>query len=166
MIRISTPLLALIAVLAFTGCAGPERKFGRGINNFTEIARGGELRRSMEQTAIWEGPEVSYTTGFFRGLNRSVVRTAIGAYEVITAPFPPYGPMLTSTNRLYPDFSIRNTSFPWGGMVLPEDPVYSDNYRPTLISDSLFATDTSLGFSGGDVAPMVPGSRFHIFENY
>jgi len=164
--RIATTLLALIAVGAFTGCAGPERKFGRGLNNFTEIARGGELRRSVEQTAIWEGPEVAYTTGFIRGLNRTVTRTVIGAYEIVTAPLPPYGPLMTSTNRLYPDFSIRNSGYPWGGMVLPEDPVWPDNYRPTLMSDSLFSTDTSLGFSGGDVAPMVPGSRFHIFDNY
>jgi len=164
--RIALSLLALIAVLAFTGCAGPERKFGRGMNNLTEVVRGGELRRSVEQTALWEGPEASYTIGFIRGLNRTVVRTAIGAYEVVSAPFPPYGPLLTSTNRLYPDYSIRNSSFPWGGMVLPEDPVFPDNYRPTLMSDSLFSTDTSLGFSGGDVAPMVPGSRFHIFDNY
>jgi putative exosortase-associated protein (TIGR04073 family) len=164
--RIALSLLALIAVLAFTGCAGPERKFGRGMNNLTEVVRGGELRRSVEQTALWEGPEASYTIGFIRGLNRTVARTAIGAYEVVSAPFPPYGPLLTSTNRLYPDYSIRNSSFPWGGMVLPEDPVFPDNYRPTLMSDSLFSTDTSLGFSGGDVAPMVPGSRFHIFDNY
>ena len=164
--RNSVYLLVLILTLALTGCAGPERKFGRGMNNFTEIVRMGEIRRSVEQTALWEGPEASYTVGVVRGINRTVTRTAIGAYELVTAPFPPYGPLLTSTNRLYPDYSIRNSSFPWGGMVLPEDPVFPDNYRPTLMSDSLFSTDTSLGFSGGDVAPMVPGSRFHIFDNY
>ena len=164
--RIAISFLALIAVGAFCGCAGPGQKLGRGINNMTEFARGGEMRRSIEQTAIWEGPEAATTTGFIRGLNRSVVRTGIGIYEVVTAPLPPYHALMTSTNRLYPDFSIRNSSFPWGGMVLPEDPVYPDSYRPTLMSDSLFSTDTSLGFSGGDVAPMVPGSRFHIFDNY
>src|SRR2546428_4106008 len=35
----------------------------------------------------------------------------------------PYTTLFRS-NRLYPDYSIRNTSFPWGGMVLPEDPVF------------------------------------------
>jgi putative exosortase-associated protein (TIGR04073 family) len=119
----------------------------------------------MEQTALWDGTDAAYTTGLIRGLNRSFVRTAIGAYEVVTFPFPPYGPLLTSTNRIYPDFSIRNTSFPWGGMVLPEDPVYPENYTPSLLSDSIFATDTSLGFSGGDVMPFVVGSRFRIFDN-
>src|SRR5437016_1474198 len=93
--RIAISFLALIAVGAFCGCAGPERKLGRGINNMTEFARGGEMRRSIEQTAIWEGPEAAYTSGFFRGLNRSITRTAIGVYEVVTAPLPPYHALLT-----------------------------------------------------------------------
>ncbi len=164
--RSSVYLLA-VAVLAITvaGCAGPEKKFGRGLNNLTELARGGEIRRSMEQTALWDGTDAAYTTGFIRGFNRSLARTAIGAYEVVTCPLPPYGPLLTSTNRIYPDFSIRNTKYPWGGMVLPENPVYPENYTPSLLSDSIFATDTSLGFSGGDVMPFVVGSRFRIFDN-
>jgi putative exosortase-associated protein (TIGR04073 family) len=119
----------------------------------------------MEQTALWEGPDVAYTTGFIRGFNRSLVRTAIGAYEIITTPFPPYGPMLASTNRIYPDFTVRNKTYPWGGMVLPENPVYPDAYKPGTLADSLFATDTALGFSGGDVAPMIQGSRFKVFDN-
>jgi len=32
-----------------------------------------------------------------------------------------------------------------------------------LISDPLFDADTYVGFSGGDVAPFVPGSRFSVF---
>ena len=47
----------------------------------------------------------------------------------------------------------------------PADPVYPDSYRPGLISDALFDTDTYTGFSGGDIAPFVPGSRFSIFDN-
>ena len=163
--RIPASLLAIALVLILCGCAGPERKFGRGVNNMTELVRGGEMRRCMAQTALWDGPDAAYTAGFIRGLNRSLTRTGIGIYEVITAPIPPYGPHLASTNRLYPDFAVRNRKPGWGGMVLPENPVYPDAYHPALLSDSIFATDTSLGFSGGDVAPMVPGSRFHIFDN-
>jgi hypothetical protein len=48
---------------------------------------------------------------------------------------------------------------------LPEYPVYPASYKPGILSDSIFATDTALGFSGGDVAPFVPGSRFKIFDN-
>ena len=151
--------------LVMGGCAGPERKLGRGMNNLTEIVRGGEMRRSIEQTALWDGANIGYTTGFVRGLSRSLARTAIGAYEIVTFPIPSYDPLLTSTNRLYPDFTIKNASYPWGGMVLPEKPVYPASYKPNIVSDSTFATDTSIGFSGGDIAPMVPGSRFHIFNN-
>ncbi len=163
--RIALLLLALALIGA--GCAGPENKFGRGLNNLTEFARGGEIRRSMEQTALWDGPDQAYTTGFIRGFNRSLVRTAIGAFEVATFPFPTpdYGPFLTSTNRVYPDASIATKTYPFGGLVQPANPVYPDSYTPGLISDSVFATDTSLGFSGGDVAPFVPGSRFRVFDN-
>jgi putative exosortase-associated protein (TIGR04073 family) len=165
--RISN-LMALAGVVAFAvGCAGPEKKLGRGLLNATEFARGGEMHRSMEQTALWENTDSAYTTGFIRGFNRSITRTAIGIFEIATFPFPTptYDPYLTSTNRIYPDPNVRNKTFPWGGMVLTEYPTYPDSYTPGLISDSIFATDTSLGFSGGDVAPMVPGSRFRIFDN-
>lgn len=146
------------------GCAGPEKKLGRGILNVTEFARGGEIRRSMEQTALWEDPDAAFTTGFIRGFNRSVVRTAIGAYEIVTFPFPSYDPLLTSTNRIYPDQNVRNKSYPWGGMVLTEYPTYPASYKPQLMSDSIWDTDTALGFSGGDVAPMIQGSRFRVFD--
>jgi putative exosortase-associated protein (TIGR04073 family) len=134
-------LLAGIASV-FVGCAATEYKLGRGINNFTEFPRGGEIRRSMEQSALFRGPDVAYTTGFIHGFNRSVCRTAVGAYEIITAPFPPYDPI-----------------------VFPVNPVYPDNYKPNILSDSIFANDSALGFSAGDVAPWSPGSRFHIFDN-
>ena len=158
-------LIFLAAALAFTGCAGPERKLGRGMNNLTEFARGGEMRRSIEQTALWGGSSSAFTTGFIRGFNRSLARTAIGAYEVLTFPIPSYNPLLDSPDKIYPDATVRNRSYPFGGMVLSENPVYPDSFKPGLLSDSIFATDTSLGFSGGDVAPMIPGSRFHIFDN-
>jgi putative exosortase-associated protein (TIGR04073 family) len=158
-------LLGVVFAAGLVGCAGPERKLGRGINNVLEFTRGGEIRRSMEQTALWDGTQAAYTTGFIRGFNRSFARTFIGAVEIVTFPIGPYDPLYNSTNRIYPDFSIRNSSYPWGGMVLPELPVYPANYTPSLISDSIFATDTSLGFSGGDVFPYVQGSRFRIFDN-
>src|SRR5262245_7143062 len=107
--RFTFPLLTSLAAAALLlgGCAGPEQKFGRGLNNATEFARLGEIRRSVEQTGIWEGPEAAYTTGFIRGLNRSLVRTGVGIYEIVTFPFPSYDPI-----------------------YLPENPVYPDSYRP------------------------------------
>ena len=163
----STLLLVGVTALLATGCAGPEKKLGRGLLNVTEFARLGELRRSMEQTYIWDGTDQTYTTGFFRGLNRSVARTALGAFEVATFPLPTptYNAMFTSKSRVYPDATVRNKSYPWGGMTFSEHPTYPDSFKPGLIEDSTFHTDTALGFSGGDVAPFIPGSRFKIFDN-
>lgn len=140
--KLTSTALAVVAVgLLTTGCAGPEKKLGRGMNNVTEFARMGEIRRSMEQTAIWDGSDQAYTTGVIRGVNRSFARTAVGLYEVVSFPFPPYDPVF-----------------------LPSDPVYPDSYTPQMIADPTFGPDAALGFSGGDVAPFFPGSRFRIFD--
>jgi putative exosortase-associated protein (TIGR04073 family) len=143
---ISLLSLLLMAGLLATGCANTERKLGRGMRNASEIVRGGEMRRTVEQTALFDGPETGYTSGFFAGFNRTMARTGIGIYEIVTCPFPPYGPVATS--------------------YLTPNPAYPDNYSPELVEDSLFATDSNLGFSGGDVAPFVPGSRFRIFDTH
>jgi putative exosortase-associated protein (TIGR04073 family) len=129
------------AAVVLTGCAGPERKFSRGLGNVTEFTRMGEFRRSMEQTALWDGTEQAYTLGMMRGINRSLVRTGVGLYEILTFPIPSYDPVF-----------------------LPEHPVYPDANRPNFISDPSWSPDTHLGFSGGDVAPHFPGSRFRIFD--
>ena len=132
------------AAVFASGCANVENKFGRGMSNTYEIVRGGEFRRSMEQSALAQGGDFAYTTGFIHGFNRTLGRTGIGIYEVVTAPFPPYGPVCTDT-------------FAPGA-------VYPDNYTPGVVADSMFATDTELGYSGGDVVPFIPGSRFRIFD--
>ena len=142
-------LLSLVAVASIVaGCAGPEEKLGRGINNMTEFARLGELRRSMEQAAIWDySGHGGITDGFFTGVNRSFARTGAGLYEVLTFPIPNH----------------RNNDY--GPIFTPVDPVYPDSYQPDWITDSMLSPDTSLGFAGGDVAPYLPGSRFRVFDN-
>ena len=137
--RISLAVLSAVVLLS-AGCAGPEKKLGRGINNATELLRQGELRHSMEQTMLWEGNDRSYTKGFFKGFNKSVQRTLVGAYEIVTFPFPGYDSYLK-----------------------PEDPIYPDNHKPQLWNDAVYETDTNVGFSGGAVAPWMPNSRFSIF---
>lgn len=143
-------IISLLVVLTLaalvSGCANVERKFGRGLSNTFEIVRMGELRRTMEQTALFDSPDAAYTTGFIRGLNRTLARTGLGVYEMATAPIPPYHPIFTD--------------------YLSPEPVYPDNYTPGLLADSTFATDTYMGFSGGDIAPLIPGSRFRIFTEH
>jgi putative exosortase-associated protein (TIGR04073 family) len=127
------------AALLFCGCAGADRRLGRGLNNLTEPIRMGELRREYEQAAIFTGAD-SRTVGLVRGIHRTVKRTVIGAFEVVT--------------------------FPLGGdpIMKPVGPVYPDSYKPRLPAASSLQTDNNLGFSGGDVAPTLPGSRFRVFE--
>jgi putative exosortase-associated protein (TIGR04073 family) len=139
-------LLVALAV----GCAGPEKKLGRGLVNFTEFARMGEIRRSVEQTAFFDSPTTAYTAGFIKGFNRSVVRTVVGAYEIVTFPIPSYDPVLHPGGPILPDATVG--------------PAFPDSYTPNLISDTTFEPDTHTGFSGGDIVPFVPGSRFHIYD--
>src|SRR5471030_854137 len=119
---ISLLAMAGLAALFTSGCAGPEQKLGRGISNSLEFARGGEMRRSIEQTAVFDSPGQAYTTGVIRGFDRSVERTGVGLWEVVSFPFPnhkdSYGPI--DTARLLPG------------------PVYPESYKPGLPSSSLF----------------------------
>ncbi len=147
--RKTLPLLAVLVMAGafLSGCAytnNVENKFGRGMANTYDIVRMGEFRRSMEQSALFQGPDTAYSTGFIHGVNRTLSRTGIGVYEVVTAPIPPFHPVFT--DKFAPG------------------PVYPDNYTPGLVADSMFATDTELGYSGGDVLPFVPGVRFRVFD--
>jgi putative exosortase-associated protein (TIGR04073 family) len=150
--RNTFPLLAMIMVAGAlaSGCAGPEKKLARGFSNLGEPIRLGEVRRSVEQDALFDNHAPSYSRGIIDGINRTFARTGIGIYEIVTAPFPTpghgYDPICTS--------------------YLTPRPVYPDSYRPTMIEDAMFATDTNVGFSGGDIAPFFPGSRFRIFDTH
>jgi len=139
------PAVVALAALLTPGCAGPEQKLGRGMSNTFEAVRMGEMRRSIEQSAVLDTPGTGYTIGAVRGFNRTLARTGLGVYEVVTFPLPPYHPLFTR--------------------YLKAEPVYPDSFKPGLPSDSLFDTDTYTGFSGGDIAPFIPGSRFKIFDN-
>jgi putative exosortase-associated protein (TIGR04073 family) len=144
--RITLPVLGAVAVAALlaSGCAGPEKKLGRGMNNLGEVARWGEMRRSMEQAGIWEGRSAAYGRGQVSGFNRSLLRIGSGIYEVATFPLPSYDPVLTKYQTV--------------------DPNYPDAYKPGLPDNTMFDADVALGFSGGEVAPLVPGSRFTVFR--
>ena len=146
--RNSLSLLACLSLVGLlgSGCIGAQEKLGRGLSNSYEIIRNGETRRTMEQTAMFESPDMAYTTGFIKGFSRTLARTGIGIYEVATFPLPPYRPVCTD------HFS-------------PE-PVYPMSYKPGLKADSMYDTDTYSGYSGGDVAPAIPGSRFRIFDTH
>jgi putative exosortase-associated protein (TIGR04073 family) len=137
-------IVAVVAV-GVTGCAGPEHKLARGLDNTMELVRWGDMRRSVEQSAVFSQPDVSYSYGAIHGFNQSLCRAGLGIYEVATFPIPSYDPIFTKK--------------------VPANIQSPDNYKPGLISDPLFGTDTYSGYTGGDIAPFVPGSRFRIFDN-
>jgi putative exosortase-associated protein (TIGR04073 family) len=143
-------LLGLAALLGLltAGCASQEQRLGDGVVNITEFTRLGAMQQSFEQTSVFDSPEAGATTGVIHGFDQSVYRTFVGAYQIVTFPA---GSSLTDT-------SFEQKNFPKGA-------AYPDSYRPGLPYSSALQTDTYFGFSGGDVAPFIPGNRFSIFEN-
>jgi putative exosortase-associated protein (TIGR04073 family) len=139
------PFLAVTAFAAVfaTGCAGPEQKLGRGVSDSLEFTRLGEMSRSIEQTSVFVSPSAGYTVGAIDGFDHSVARTAMGLYEIVTFPLPPYQPVCTS--------------------YIKPGPLYPESYKPGIMADSLFDTHSTTGFSGGDVVPFVPGCKFTVF---
>ena len=142
--KVIFPLVAGLAAAFIAGCAGPDQKLGRGLSNTAELVRWGELRHSVEENSILQRPGYGYY-GVVNGVEKSFTRAGVGLYEVVTFPIPSYNPVLTK--------------------YISADPAYPLSYKPGHISDPLFDTDTYTGFSGGDVAPFVPGSRFKVFDN-
>jgi len=138
----------LVAVLV-SGCAGPEQKLGRGLSNLYEPIRLADMQRSIEQSTVYSSGYPSTATGFVGGLGKTFARFGVGFYEIVTAPFP---------NHKDGDFGPVCTNY------LTPKPGYPDSYKPGLPDSSIFATDTSIGFSGGDIAPFIPGNRFRVFD--
>lgn len=163
--RKAAPVLSLaLGTLVFAGCAGPERKLGRGLANVTEFARFGEMSRSIEQTALWEGPERAYTTGVVRGFNRSLARTAIGAFEIVTFPIPTptYDALFTPEGPIVPDYSVATYRENWGGLALPESPGTPDSYSQIYSSLPEMDTSSQLGVTSGEVLNGFPFGRFRV----
>jgi len=137
----------MLTAIIFTGCAGPEQKLGRGFSNTYEVARLGEMRRSIEQSCVWDADRGGIFTGVIHGFDQTVARTGLGLVEVATFPLPPY--------------EIASTGIP----SLTPYPVYPENNKPGRLADSMFDTATYSGYPDGDVAPFIPGSRFSVFGN-
>jgi hypothetical protein len=147
--RRTLPLLAILVAAAAlaSGCASTQKKLALGMTNLGEVIRWGDMRRSMEQNAVFsDSPSAGgYTIGRVEGFSKSMARIGIGAFQIVTCPI---------------DWEPGCTSY------VAKYPVYPDSYKPGLVEDALYSTDTNLGFSGGDVAPWMPGSRFYIFDTH
>ena len=112
------------------------------------------MGRSVEQTTLFDAPDAGYSTGVVRGFDRTIARTGLGLWEVVTFPFP---------NQ---QDAYGSSYAPLATHYLSPNPAYPDGYHPGWLGgDSRLETDTALGFSGGDVAPFIPGSRFSVMSN-
>jgi putative exosortase-associated protein (TIGR04073 family) len=72
--------------------AGASRKLGRGIANLA----GGwlEFPKGIQSVGDESGFLAGLTWGTIYGLGNAVVRTGVGAYEIVTFPIPKYDPVI------------------------------------------------------------------------
>lgn len=81
-------LVAAIAVVVASPVYAQDmgHKAGRGLVN---VATGWlELPKTIHDGSQEENPVVGVTTGIFKGVGKAVLRTLVGAYEVVTFPVP------------------------------------------------------------------------------
>ena len=87
-------LLTTIVVLASAAPASAEEmESGRAV---TKLTRGAvnlvtgwvEIPKRIQETSQTSGAAAGFTWGLLRGLGYGFIRTAAGAYEIVTFPFP------------------------------------------------------------------------------
>ena len=73
-------------VFSFHSCfrvvLAPKRSLAAASNNLTEIARMRDLRRSVEQAAVFGKNDKAYTVGFIHGIDQTFVRSGVGLYKI------------------------------------------------------------------------------------
>ena len=79
-------LVALLALAAPAGAQTAARKAGRGLAGMTTAFL--EVPGNMVAESRAQGPGVGVPLGFAKGLGMIVVRVLVGAYELLSAPFP------------------------------------------------------------------------------
>ncbi len=87
-------LTAAFAAPAY--CNDPAKKLGRGLCNMCTFPA--EMYYQLKETNENGGIFAAITWGILKGVSMSVVRLAVGVYEVVTFPFPvpkDYMPILT-----------------------------------------------------------------------
>jgi putative exosortase-associated protein (TIGR04073 family) len=89
-------LAGVLAVLVVLG-AQPARAesmeagkaFTKGTRGLINLVTGWvEIPKRIHETTIESGAAAGFTWGLLRGLGRGFIRTAAGAYELVTFPFP------------------------------------------------------------------------------
>ncbi|MFO1457923.1 MAG: exosortase system-associated protein, TIGR04073 family [Verrucomicrobiota bacterium] len=141
----SLKLYAVLAIVGvtplLTGCNSMEKKLGRGLTNLAEPLRMGELVRSAEQNSLSMDIDGSPGYGVIHGFTRTIERTAVGAFEVVTFPIPTQP------------------------IIYPVNPVFPDSQERSQIGYFGIGSDQFIGLQDSSVAPFIPGSEFNPLQN-
>lgn len=89
-------LAGVLAVLVVLGAQParaesmePGKAFTKGTRGLINLVTGWvEIPKRIHETTIESGAAAGFTWGLLRGLGRGFIRTAAGAYELVTFPFP------------------------------------------------------------------------------
>jgi len=113
----------VVAVLV-SGCAGPSKKLGRGVNNFLEPIRLAEWQRSVEQAELFGSTQngLSGSTGMVRGFNKTIARAGWASTRSSPSPFQPTIRSGLVTSR--PIRSTRTVTSPGSRMAPPFAPTH------------------------------------------
>jgi putative exosortase-associated protein (TIGR04073 family) len=146
---------AAVAILLCVGLAGAApaqemtatRKFGRGLAGLTLGVL--ELPGNMAQEWRNDGPLSGLTVGLIMGIAKIPARTLVGAYEVVSAPFPlpaGYEPPLSP-------------EFPWGYFQAEPGQMYgfSDRYLSAEMAALKQIPGAEVRRSGGALLVRFPG---------
>ncbi|MFQ3671648.1 MAG: exosortase system-associated protein, TIGR04073 family [Verrucomicrobiia bacterium] len=104
-----TLALVLVAAVSYGDIQMPKKpnfydRAGQGLANL--VLAPVEILDSMWVLTMEEGPTVGFTKGFVQGVSRMSMDVFVGAFELVTSPFP-IAPIKqpqydTGTIRLYP----------------------------------------------------------------
>ena len=86
-------LIGLCVVISTATATAEPMEAGKA---FTKLTRGGvnlitgwvEVPKRIQETSQASGSAAGFTWGLLRGLGYGFIRTAAGAYELVTFPFP------------------------------------------------------------------------------
>ena len=98
-------LIVILFAIVFTTpgyCGDPLKKLGRGICNIATCPF--EVPLQISRTNNSDGPMAAGTWGILKAIGMTGVRLLVGAYEVVTFPFPlprDYAPILTDPEFIF-----------------------------------------------------------------
>ena len=94
--RAAVAIFGATAVLLGTMCVADAAEPMDAGKAFVKAARGGinlltgwvEIPKRIQETSTESGTAAGFTWGLLRGIGHGFIRTAAGAYELVTFPFP------------------------------------------------------------------------------